>query len=120
MKLCYAVPNGGQRNAVVAKKMKAEGVEAGMPDINLDWASEREDVDYWGNSIMVDDCYGLRIEMKFNKNKLTPQQKEKKALLVESGFEYVVCYSAVESIRVMFEYLSFKVSDYQGIKEFLG
>ena len=29
----FAVPNGGQRNVIVAKKLKAEGVLAGVPDI---------------------------------------------------------------------------------------
>ena len=30
--VCYwAVPNGGQRNLVVAKKLKAEGCQAGAP-----------------------------------------------------------------------------------------
>jgi len=29
----FAIPNGGLRNVVVAKKMKAEGVKAGVPDL---------------------------------------------------------------------------------------
>lgn len=29
----FAIPNGGLRNIVVAKKLKAEGVRAGTPDI---------------------------------------------------------------------------------------
>jgi len=34
--LCWwAVPNGGQRNLKVAKKLKAEGVKTGVPDITL-------------------------------------------------------------------------------------
>ncbi len=28
--LCYAIPNGGQRNAIVAAKLKEEGATAGM------------------------------------------------------------------------------------------
>ncbi len=31
----YAVPNGGQRNSIVAAKMKATGTVAGVPDIAL-------------------------------------------------------------------------------------
>jgi len=35
-KLCWwAVPNGGRRNITVAKKLKAEGVKSGIPDITL-------------------------------------------------------------------------------------
>jgi hypothetical protein len=34
--LCWwAVPNGGNRNMVTAKKLKAEGVKAGVPDITI-------------------------------------------------------------------------------------
>lgn len=29
----FAIPNGGQRNVVVAAKMKAEGVSRGVPDL---------------------------------------------------------------------------------------
>ena len=29
----FAIPNGGLRNIIVAKKLKAEGVRAGTPDI---------------------------------------------------------------------------------------
>ena len=31
--LLIAIPNGGKRNAIVAAKMKAEGVVAGVPDL---------------------------------------------------------------------------------------
>lgn len=31
--IIFAIPNGGQRNVVVAAKMKAEGVLAGVPDL---------------------------------------------------------------------------------------
>ena len=31
----FAVPNGGQRNVVVASKLKAEGVRAGVADLIL-------------------------------------------------------------------------------------
>ena len=29
----FAIPNGGKRNLITAKKLKAEGVQAGVPDI---------------------------------------------------------------------------------------
>ena len=31
--LIFAIPNGGQRNVIVAKKLKAEGVVRGVPDL---------------------------------------------------------------------------------------
>jgi hypothetical protein len=34
--LCWwAVPNGGNRNVITARKLKSEGVKAGVPDITL-------------------------------------------------------------------------------------
>lgn len=30
--LIFAIPNGGKRNVIVARKMKAEGVKPGVPD----------------------------------------------------------------------------------------
>jgi hypothetical protein len=35
LKLLYAVPNGGDRNLYVARKLKAEGVLAGVADLCL-------------------------------------------------------------------------------------
>lgn len=31
----YAIPNGGARNIIVAAKLKAEGVSAGVPDLHV-------------------------------------------------------------------------------------
>lgn len=33
--LLYAIPNGGSRNPREAKRLKAEGVKAGVPDLHL-------------------------------------------------------------------------------------
>lgn len=33
--LLFAIPNGGKRNIIVASKLKATGVKAGVPDIFL-------------------------------------------------------------------------------------
>lgn len=35
LKLMFAIPNGGERNKVVATRLKAEGVKSGVPDIFL-------------------------------------------------------------------------------------
>jgi hypothetical protein len=48
--LLFAIPNGGQRNIIVASKLKAEGVRAGVPDLFLAFPKK--------------DAAGLFIEMK--------------------------------------------------------
>jgi hypothetical protein len=142
MQLCYSVPNGANlpkkkyKNkkgeckiwSSEAKWLIAEGMTKGIPDINLDWPAVlyQDENHNWHNyeidlEKLIDEkeFHGLRLEMKFGKNKLTKEQKEKKALLEESGFRVAVCYSAAEAVKAVFEYLPFKESDYQGVKEFL-
>ena len=97
-----------------ATKMKAEGMTKGILDINLDWPVYNNPTGYSGGWI-----HGLRIEMKFGRNKLTPEQENKKALFEEAGFKVAACYSAAEAVRAVFEYLPFEEKDYQGAREFL-
>lgn len=104
--LCYAVPNGGKRNKNIARKMQNEGLEAGMPDINLDYPVLTNP-----DSKLRLEYPGWRCEMKFS-TKLTALQKEKKALLEEAGFQYVICYSADEAIKALMDYLPFPKNDY--------
>lgn len=70
--LIFAIPNGGIRNIVTATKLKAEGVESGIPDLYIpEWHT-------W-------------IEMKRIKNgKLSPAQKEKIAYLESIGDHVIV------------------------------
>jgi len=125
MGLCYAVPNGGmfpkrQNNkgqwwSPVAKKMKAEGMTEGIPDINLDRS--------------VDDLCGLRIEMKYRKGglsdnlmvkhraeeyliDLSDEQKVKRLLLIQVGFRYVICYSTAEAKQAVIDYLPYDKNAY--------
>ncbi len=73
-----ACPNGGQRNVIVASKLKAEGVRPGYPDLNLLVARH-------GFS-------GLFIEMKREKGgSLTAQQADWLQWLSGQGFMAVVC-----------------------------
>jgi len=62
LKLLYAVPNGGDRNLRVARKLKAEGVLSGVADLCLPAAR----------------CgyHGLYIEMKSEEGVATEEQKE--------------------------------------------
>jgi len=62
LKLLYAVPNGGDRNLRVARKLKAEGVLAGVADLCLPAARRG--------------YHGLYLEMKSEGGVTTKEQKE--------------------------------------------
>jgi len=142
LKLCYAVINGANLPkkqyqdksgnwktwSSEGKWLKEEGLTEGMPDVNLDWP-----VLYVDGNIL--EYSGLRIEHKYRASispkiqalidtgnyivDLSSEQEEKRELLIEAGYHVVVSYSAVQSIRTIFEYLPFKIEDYQGIREYL-
>ncbi len=111
LSLCYAVPNGGMFQKVknkegkwwspVAKRMKREGMTEGILDINLD--------------VPTESYSGLRIEMKFGKNKLTIKQKEKKSSFESYGYSVPVCYSGMDAIAAVIDYLPFKLNEYVGV-----
>ncbi|MCI0420954.1 MAG: hypothetical protein L0312_17270, partial [Acidobacteria bacterium] len=61
LKLLYAVPNGGYRNLYVARKLKSEGVMAGVADLCLP-APRRG-------------YHGLYLEMKSEMGVTTKEQK---------------------------------------------
>lgn len=89
--LLYSVPNGGQRNAITAKIMKAEGVVSGVSDLNLDVAKNG--------------YHGLRIEMKTAKGKQSENQKIWQAKVEKQGYKYVVCHSEDEFVKAVKDYL---------------
>jgi hypothetical protein len=62
LKLLYAVPNGGDRNLRVARKLKAEGVLVGVADLCLPAARRG--------------YHGLYVEMKSEEGVATKEQKE--------------------------------------------
>lgn len=91
----FAIPNGSHRNIITAKKLKAEGVRAGVPDLFLPMASSR--------------FYGLFIEMKVGeptKTYLAAHQKKERDDLLASGYAYAVCRSACDLLFVVEKYLS--------------
>ncbi len=91
----HAIPNGGQRNVVVAKKLKAEGVKAGVSDLSLPVARHG--------------FHGFYAELKKPKGgKPTKQQSEFIAFLHSQGYHAAVYYGW-ESIKDAIEwYLSGK------------
>ena len=77
--LLIAIPNGGKRHLTVAKKLKAEGAKAGVPDLlfpvpNASYAS-------------------LWIEMKTEKGRVSPRQKHYIELLSGISCRVEVCRS---------------------------
>uniref|UniRef100_A0A6M3L1H9 Putative VRR-NUC domain-containing protein n=1 Tax=viral metagenome TaxID=1070528 RepID=A0A6M3L1H9_9ZZZZ len=92
LEMMYAIPNGGKRHVTTARKLKAEGVKAGVLDINLDVARGG--------------YHGLRIEMKFGKNKLSPYQEWWKNQYDANGYCVVVCYSCIEAQEAILNYIA--------------
>lgn len=86
--LNYAVPNGGDRNARVGKKLKAEGVKRGIPDYVV---------------IMIN--FTLYIEMKRAKKSLSSVSKEQKEAIEQINKSNTsiarVAYGAKEAIELV-------------------
>ena len=87
----FHVPNGGDRNLLVAKKLKAQGVKKGVPDI-----------------IIVDKppanpCFsGVAIELKRRDGgKLGKDQKEWLATFARNDWYAEVCHGAGEAIELL-------------------
>ena len=96
------IPNGGQRNAIVGAKLKAQGTVAGYPDIMVHHRSDMFDLD-------VTDAFGqfycgLAIELKVWPNKPSAEQEKIHELLMRSGWRVAVCYSLDAVIEITKNY----------------
>lgn len=92
LRLMYAIPNGGLRNPVVASKLKAEGVKAGVPDIFLPAAR----------------CgyHGLYIEMKRTKGgRLSTEQAQWITDLLGQGYAVYKAEGWVKAKEIIESYL---------------
>ena len=88
----YAVPNGGSRNPIEAKNMKAEGVSAGVPDICIPVPNKK--------------YHGLYIEMKRQRGgRVSEKQKEWIDRLNQNGYLAVVCRGFDEAKEVVESYM---------------
>ena len=98
-----AIPNGGARHPAVGRKLKAEGVRAGIPDLFL--AARRKL--YFGSGGPSDYEYlpGFWIEMKRRPNKPSAEQEAVIHYLLQHGYCVGTCYSADEAIKVIKAYL---------------
>jgi len=88
--LCWwAVPNGGNRNVITAKKLKAEGVKSGVPDITL-----IHDGMYYGIEVK-------KPKTDTPKGYLSPSQKEMIRNINKAGGEVGVAYSVQDVIQLL-------------------
>lgn len=91
-KRLFAIPNGGERHIRVAAKMKAEGVLAGVADLQLAVRNRQ---------------YGaLFIEMKTSKGRQSERQKEWGEEIERGGYRYAVCRSVEEFQREIINYIN--------------
>ena len=91
--LLHAIPNGGHRNVVVAKRLKDEGVKPGVPDLFLPVAR--------GGS------HGLYVEMKRIKGgRVSEVQKDWIRALMAQGYKVEVAKGAVDAFGVIKDYIS--------------
>lgn len=88
----FAIPNGGKRDVGTAKKLKSEGVRAGVCDLQL---------------LVSNKFYkGLFIEMKYGKNKETKAQNEFMLFALSQGHYCITCYNWIDAKVFIEKYLS--------------
>lgn len=105
--LLFAIPNGGQRNVIVAARMKAEGVRAGVPDLFLAVPS-------FGYN-------GLFIELKKPKGgRVSDKQTEFISELSERGYRVTVCHGFMEAKQTIENYLKGAINNEKGIQDAQG
>jgi hypothetical protein len=101
-KLIYHVPNGGKRNKREAARFKLMGVVPGIPDIFVPITSN-----WFSKCDPRPEYFGLYIEFKTEKGKLSEDQSNIIPLLESQGYKVVVCRSAEEAIKTVCDYLAY-------------
>jgi VRR-NUC domain-containing protein len=91
LNLLYAVPNGGHRNLYVARKLKAEGLRAGVADLCLPAARRG--------------YHGLYIEMKSEEGAATKAQKAFLRGVLEEGYCTVIAGGVDEARDALMWYI---------------
>jgi len=114
LRLLHAIPNGGERNKIVASRMKAEGTRSGVPDIFLPVPVINES--------FTANYAGLYIEMKrpssrykkkvatdkWDTGGVADEQKQWLNDLEAMGYKVVVCYHWYEAANEIKFYLTGK------------
>lgn len=88
----FSSPNEGKRTRSNASRLKAEGMMAGVADLQV---------------LSAQNGYnGLFIEMKYGKGKQTDSQKCFQKLAEQNGYKYVICKSFDEFRNEIQDYLA--------------
>lgn len=85
------IPNGGSRNLLEAKKLKAMGVKSGVSDLFLAYP--------------MNEYSGLWIELKRKGGKLRISQERWGILVSKVYYKFAVCYGFDEAKSVIENYL---------------
>ena len=91
LSMLFAIPNGGWRHPATAKRLKAEGVQPGVPDVFL--------------PVGRGGYLGLWIEMKVPRNVLSNAQSAWLEALRKQGHKVKVAYAWTEARDYIVEYL---------------
>ena len=89
--LMFAVPNGGSRRRIEAKKKKEDGVPAGVADVLF----------LYPNS----EYHGLCIEFKTEKGRQQPSQKCFQQAVEAQGYQYAIVRSVEDFIELVKKYV---------------
>lgn len=90
--LLHAIPNGGQRNKIVAARLKAEGVKPGVPDICL--------------PVARGDWHGLYIELKAVGGRPSREQRQWILALRHQGYRAELCVGWAGARDLIEDYLT--------------
>jgi hypothetical protein len=94
--LLFAIPNGGHRNVIVAKRLKAEGVKPGVPDLCLPVARGQ--------------FHGLFLELKADRNTATLEQTHWIEALRAQGYAAFVTRGWESAAQHLEDYLTGRIS----------
>ena len=93
LKLMYAIPNGSLRHPAIAAKLKAEGVQPGVPDLCL--------------PVARGGYHGLYIELKRRKGGVVSEhQRHWLEYLRKQGYRAEVCEGWERARNVLMDYLA--------------
>lgn len=87
----FAIGNGGYRRRIEAKIMKAEGVTAGVADVQLVYSNR--------------DFKGLFIEFKTKTGRQQDTQKRFQSVVEAQGYKYAIVRSEEEFIELIKDYI---------------